>query len=119
MQSITDTNAPTAIAMAQKLYRKELERHPNDAEGARLALGEKLRAGTGTVRNLIRGRVKRLDETIRDRLRALVMREMESEIARLTHELEMLKQCGHHLASHEICEVETLLLRAKAIMRGE
>ncbi len=120
MQSNTSTNEPrmsTATAIAQKLYRKERERG-SDADAARLWLAEKLKTGTGTVRNLIRGRVKRVDETIRDRLRALLMREIEAEIARLQHELEIHRQGGHHLASDEISEIESHLAAAKAIMTG-
>jgi hypothetical protein len=108
----------TAVAIAQTLVRKERNRGAT-SEAARRWLATKLSVGEGTVRSLVRGTVKRVDETIRDRLRALLMRELEAEIARLQHELECLKAGGYHLASYEISEVETHLARAKAILTGQ
>jgi hypothetical protein len=120
MQSNLSPNEPrmtTAIAIAQTLVRRERQKGLS-AEAARSWLATRLSVGVGTAGNLIRGRIKRVDETIRDRLRALLMRELEAEIARLTHELEILRCGGHHLASDEISEVETHLARAKAILTG-
>lgn len=107
----------TAIAIAQVLVRRERGRGAT-SESARRWLASKLSVGEGTVRSLVRGTVKRVDETIRDRLRALLMRELEGEIQRLSHELEVLKCGGHHLASDEISEVETHLARARALLNG-
>lgn len=107
----------TAITIAQSLVRRERARGQT-ADEARAWLARKLSVGMGTARNLVRGRVKRVDETIRDRLRALLMRELEAEIARLTHELETLRRSGHHLASEHISEVEAHLGAARAILNG-
>lgn len=107
----------TAVAIAQSLVRRERERG-SSAVMARAWLAGKLRVGEGTIRRLVGGRVKRVDDIIRDRLRALLMRELEAEIARLTHELETLKRRGDHLASQQIGEVETLLAQARAILDG-
>lgn len=120
MQSNVSPNEPrmtTAVAIAQSLVRRERQKGLS-AQAARSWLANRLSVGVGTAGNLIRGRIKRVDETIRDRLRALLMRELEAEIARLTHELEILKASGAHLASHEISEVETHLSKAKAILTG-
>jgi hypothetical protein len=114
------TNEPrmtTAVALAQSLERRERDRGIG-VPAARAELARKLKIGIGTVDNLVRGRIKRVDETIRDRLRALFMREIEAEIQRLTHELETLKRGGHHLASQQIGEVEAHLASAKAILNG-
>lgn len=121
MQSNPSPNEPrmsTAIAIAQSLVRRERQRGMS-AEASRAWLANKLSVGVGTASNLIRGRIKRVDETIRDRLRALLMRELEAEIQRLSHELEILRCGGHHLASDEISEVETHIARAKAILTGQ
>ena len=71
-----------------------------------------------SVERLVRGRVKRIDASIRDRLQALLVRELESEIARLTHELEIARQRGAHLASEQISEIETHLSRASSLLKG-
>jgi len=83
----------SAITIAQTLDRRE--RHKLGSKGiARQSLANKLRIGIGTFENLVRGRVKRVDAAIRDRLQALLVRELEQEIARLTHELEIARQGG-------------------------
>lgn len=107
----------SAVAIAQTLVRRERAKG-SSAEAARRWLANRLLVGEGTVRNLILGRVKRVDELIRERLRALLMREIEAEIQRLTHELEILKASGAHLASEQISEVETHLAQARAILTG-
>jgi hypothetical protein len=114
------TNEPrmsTSVAIAQSLERRERDRGKSVPD-ARRELARKLRAGIGTVDNLVRGRIKRVDDTIRDRLRALLMRELEAEIQRLTHELETLRRGGHHLASQHISEVEAHLEAARLILTG-
>jgi hypothetical protein len=107
----------TSVAIAQSLERHE-RRNGADVHAARSSIAGKLKIGIGTVENLIRGRVKRVDDRIRDRLHALLIREIEAEIARLTHELETLKRSGHHLASQHISEVEAHLAAARLILTG-
>lgn len=107
----------SAVTIARTLERHERAR-VSSVQHARQSLAHKLRVGVGTVENLVRGRVKRVDAAIRDRLQALLVRELETEIARLTHELEIARQSGAHLASHQICEVETHLARAREALTG-
>jgi hypothetical protein len=107
----------SAISIAQTLERRERLRGVS-SQSARETLARKLQVGLGTVENLIRGRVKRIDDTIRGRLQALLVRELESEIARLTHELEIARQGGAHLASEQISEIETHLSRASSLLSG-
>jgi hypothetical protein len=112
-----EPNMTCAISMAQNLERKERARGLSVAV-ARQSLARKLRVGGGTFERLVRGRIKRVDAGIRDRLQALLVRELEAEIARLTHELEIARQSGASFASLEISEVETHLARAKEILSG-
>lgn len=107
----------SVVAIAQSLERKERQR-VSSVKAARLRLADKLRIGVGSLENIIRGRVKRIDASIRDRLQALLVRELEGEIQRLTHELEMARQCGSHLASDEVGAIESHLAAAKAILSG-
>jgi hypothetical protein len=94
------------------------ERRFLSAPAARRSLARKLRLGIGTLENLVRGRVKRVDAAIRDRLQALLVRELESELTRLTHELEMARQGGVHPASQHISAIEAHLEQARALMQG-
>lgn len=105
----------SAVAVAQILERRERQRVSSKSI-ARRTLANKLRVGIGTVENLVRGRVKRVDEKIRDRLQALLVRELEQEITRLTHELEIARQSGVPLDSQQISEVETYLAKARATL---
>lgn len=108
----------SAVTFARALEKRERPRVSN-LQDARRNVARRLRIGTGTFENLVRGRVKRIDATIRDRLQALLVREIEQEISRLTHELEMARQCGAHLASQQVGEIETHLAKARAILSGE
>ena len=112
--SVPDMNC--AVSLARHLEDRERSRVGN-RQVARRSLAHKLRVGIGTIEHLVRGRVKRVDAAVRDRLQALLVSELEQEIARLTHELEIARQCGAHLASDEISEVETHLVAARAILK--
>ena len=85
---------------------------------ARRNLARKLQVGVSTVEYLVRGRAKRIDVAIRDKLQALFVREIEQEIARLHHELAMVRQSGTHLASLEVGEIETHLEAARSLLKG-
>lgn len=113
-----DTDQVTAsIAIAQSLEQRERSR-VSTVRLARIRVAERLRVGVGTFENLVRGRIKRIDATIRDRLQALLVRELEGEIMRLTHELEIARQCGAHPDSQQMREVETYLAKARHILKA-
>ena len=118
--SIHDTgiNHPdmsNAISLAQTLERRERTRL-GCRDVARRSLASKLRIGVGSFENLVRGRVKRVDATIRDRLQALVIKELELEILRLQHELAIATQSSSRPDDDEIFEVETHLTQARTAL---
>jgi hypothetical protein len=113
---INEPDMSCAISLAQTLERRERSRLLSVPE-ARRSIARKLRIGVGTFENLVRGRVKRVDAAIRDRLQALLVRELEDELARLSHELEMARQGGVHPASEHISAIETHLSQARALMQ--
>lgn len=113
----TKATMPNAVVIAQNLERRERLRGVS-VSVARETLARKLQVGVGTVERLVRGRVKRIDETIRGRLQALLVRELQAEILRLTHELEIARQSGCHLAGEQVGEIETHLAKAAAILKG-
>lgn len=105
----------SAYAIAQSLERREAARS-GSVERARERIAARARIGVGTLENIIRMRVKRIDAAVRDRLQALLIHDLETEIARLTHELEVARQSGAHLTSASISEVETHLARARDLL---
>jgi len=70
------------------------------------------------LRNLLAGGLSRVDGEIKRRLDALLVREIEAEIARLTHELEMAKRCGDHPAALNVSEIETHLSKVRTLLQG-
>jgi hypothetical protein len=107
-----------AMSVAQSLERRERAR-VGSIHHARRSLSAKLRIGVGTLENIIRGRVKRIDAEIKRRLDELLIRELEAEIGRLTHELEMARQGGAHPACEHVGAIETHLAAARALLNGE
>jgi hypothetical protein len=106
-------------AIAQSLERRERERVGGTLAQARQRIADKLRIGVGTFENLVRGRVKRVDAAVRDRLQALIIREIETEIMRLNHELETYRRSGVALGSDEISEIEAHLCAARSLLERQ
>jgi len=106
-----------ARAQARTLEQRERSRAGN-LKNARATLARRAGVSPATWRNLAQGRLKRLDAWLRDRLCALIIRELEAEIARLEHDLAAARSCGDHLGSQHVCEIETHLAKARAILRG-
>jgi hypothetical protein len=112
---ITVPKMNSVFALAQTLERREKAKVGSVGE-ARRSLASKLQIGIGTFENLVRERVKACDGRIRDRLQALLVSELEAEIKRLTHELEIARQSGAPLNSDEVGEIETHLAKARALL---
>ena len=106
-----------ARGQARTLEQRERSRAGN-LKNARAALARRAGVSPATWRNLAQGRLKRLDAWLRDRLGALIIRELEAEIARLEHDLATARARGDHLGSQHVCEIETHLAKARAILRG-
>lgn len=75
--------------------------------------------GPSWLRDLVAGKLKSIDGEVKRRLDTLLIQQLEAEIARLTHDLEMARRCGDHPASQHVCAIETHLRAAKALMNGE
>jgi len=98
-----------------RLERREVRRTGNVAL-ARRALASKIGAMPGTLENLARGRLKSLDGFIRRRAEQLLLKEIEREIAALTHELASLRQSGADPRLSTVAEVESALEEARKLM---
>jgi uncharacterized protein YhaN len=77
-----------------RLEDKEAERSGVNLSEARKVVAREIGASPGTLENLRNRRVKGIAAHIYDRLRARVIRELESEMRHLEHELQILKQTG-------------------------
>lgn len=83
---------------------------------ARARIAEKLRIGIGTFENLVRGRIKRIDADLRDRVHALFIRELEHEIAQLTHQLAVARITSDRPDSPQVFEAKAHLAAAHALL---
>lgn len=106
-----------AFQDAQSLERRERNRGLSISD-ARSALASRLGIGIGSFENLVRERVKRVDAFVRDRLQALLIHELEAEITRLQHELELARQSGAHPASEHVGEIQAHLAAARSLLEG-
>jgi hypothetical protein len=111
--------AQTAIGSARD-YAISLERIERSkgatVDQARRRIAQKIRTGFGAVDNIIRERVKRVDERVRDRLCAVLVRELEAEIGRLEHELAMVRRSNSRLGAEHVREIQTHIAAAKALL---
>lgn len=115
--SVQDDSMSDAFAIAQSLERRERSR-VSSVTAARRALASKLRIGVGTFENLVRERVKSVDASIRDRLHTLLVAELQNEIKRLSHELEMVQASRSPVAIEQMGEIEAHLAKARALLNG-
>jgi hypothetical protein len=106
-----------ARVQARTLEQRERSRAGN-LKNARATLARRAGVSPATWRNLAHGRLKRLDAWLRDRLCALIIRELEAEIVRLEHDLAAARASGDHLGSQHVCEIETHLAKAREILGG-
>src|SRR4051812_3922786 len=97
-----DGEMSTAVALARNAAQTLVETEERKTRSRMLAyqaVAGRIGRSASWLRALIAGGLNRVDSEIKRRLDALLIREIEAEIARLTHDLEMAKQCGDHPAS--------------------
>ena len=112
-----------SVVYDQKIaqWARELEDRTRARDGLSLPDARKIvarRAGVspGTLENMRRGRVKNLLGIVRDRIQALVIRELESEIRRLSHDLEMALRCASHPCEDEVLAARAALAAARKLI---
>ena len=102
--------------LVEQCERREQTRSGITRSQARERLARKAGVSPGTLYNLARDRLKRLDFVVRDRLTAYAVRDLQASIERLTHELEMARQMGAHPTSPRVGEIEKHLTAARALL---
>lgn len=111
----------SAVALARSTAQALVATEERKTRSRMLAYGNVAgRVGRSAtwLRNLLADRLSRVDGEIKRRLDALLIREIEAEIARLTHDLELARQSGEHPAGSHYSEIETCLARARALLSG-
>lgn len=83
---------------------------------ARQRVARRLGVSPGTLENVKRGRLKGLRVWVVDRIREAVVREIEAEIARLVHELEIVRQAGCDPRDPDFLAAAAALETARALM---
>lgn len=74
---------------------------------------------TAWLRRLISRGLTSVDAEVSGRIDAMLVRELEAEIARLQAELALARQSGAHPASQHIGEIEAHLAAVSRLMSGE
>lgn len=90
---------------AVTLEDRERARSGSKLPDARRAVAERIAVPAGTLRNLRLNRVKGIAVHWYERLRAAVVHDLQAEMRRLQHELDIHRQTGSHPASNEVAAV--------------
>ncbi|GHE83823.1 hypothetical protein GCM10019059_45360 [Camelimonas fluminis] len=110
------TTLEQARELAGQLERREHFRHGGTRTQARERLARRLGVLPGTLYNLARDRLKRFDNNLRLALTNYAIRDLQSEIEGLTHELEMARQMGAASRPAGMERIEARLAQVKALM---
>lgn len=102
--------------LAKQLERREQFRHGGTRAQARTRLARRLGVLPGTLYNLARDRLKRFDNHLRLALTSYAIRDLQSEIEGLTHELEMAQQVGAAARPAGVERIEARLAQVKALL---
>jgi hypothetical protein len=105
-----------ARSLARSLEDREARR-AGSVELARPIVARRLGINPSKLETLRRGRLKKIEGWLRDRIAALVVREIRNEITRLNNELALARQIGMDPRAVDLTEIETDLARLKALMR--
>jgi hypothetical protein len=87
-------------------------------ERARPRIARELGVNPSKLETLRRGRLKGVPGWLRDRIARLVMNQIQAEIARLTHEEQLVRQIGGNARDGDLQEIEASLAALRALIRG-
>lgn len=102
-----------------RIERIEAARHPGmSPEQVRERVAVNVGALPGTLENLRKSRLKVVAADLFDRLRARLVRELETELRTLEHELHVLHASGLDAGDEQVGEIETHLAAARSALRS-
>jgi hypothetical protein len=111
----TVTLIDRARQVADDLEAREQRRNGGSRSDARARLARRLRVLPGTLYNLARNCLKKLDAELRDRLTAAAVRDLQSEIASLNNALDVAHQMGLAEDHPNISKIKGHLASAQAL----
>jgi len=86
---------------------------------ARTRLARRLKTSPGTLENIRRLRTKIVPSWLMSRIREEFVSVLQSEIARLEHEISIARQIGAHHSDHALSSAEAQLTAARKILAEE
>lgn len=114
-------------ALAFSTDTREIARVLEDREAARVgklpvarqSLARRIGCAPGTLETLRKGRLKRVERWLHEKLEALLVGEIESEIRRLTLELEAYRRTrGDAASAPEMARLVAAIADAERLIRG-
>jgi hypothetical protein len=88
-------------------------------EPARKVIARRAGCAPGTLESLRKGRLKRIERWLHDKLEALLVRELEAEIQRLTHELEKARTArSSDPDAQKLARLADVVAQAQRLMEG-
>ncbi|WP_342163034.1 hypothetical protein [Methylobacterium sp. SD21] len=105
----------TAETLARSCVRRYAERTGLPQDVARDRVAQKFGWAPGTLYNLLRGRLKKLDADLRAGLTRYAIEDLQNEIAALSRELENARGLGAPQDPHMVGKAAALLSEAQAL----
>jgi hypothetical protein len=117
-QPVDDKMSAVAIDSAARkwvdeLEKKEAARSSVNVKTARVIVARRMNIAPGSLENIKNGRVKGVRGWVFEKIRGAVIHELESEIARLSHELETARRGGLGYSENQVEEVSSDLARLR------
>lgn len=104
--------------MARGIISREQGQNGLTQEQAAKSVARRIREAPGTIMRLIKGRAKRIDAVVRDKLTAYAIGQLEAHRQRIDHELAMARACGPDPREAHLAQVEALLAEAERLMKA-
>ena len=116
MNAVSDIEA--VHRFARRLEDAEAKRLGVRIAEARISLARRLRTSPGTLENIRRLRTKIVPNWLMARIKAEFVSVLQTEIARLEHEISVAKQIGLHHSDDALQEAETQVAAAREILKA-
>lgn len=107
-----------ANAFVARIEAIEAGRRSVSQRRAREDLAARLKTNPGTLENMRRLRLKSIPHWLMTRIRAEFINVLQSEVARLEHEIAISRQIGTDHRDDDLAKAEAQISAAKAILRA-
>jgi hypothetical protein len=116
MNAVSDVE--TVCRFARAIEDAEARRLGVRISEARISLARHLRTSPGTLENIRRRRIKIVPNWLMARIKAEFVSVLQSEIARLEHEITIARQVGTHHSDGVLQEAQAQVFAAKEVLRA-